>query len=189
MNRQSTTYRILRVFGIYLSPETYGSKGLFYLLGRALRLWKNEILHKIARNWVMFAPFSSRLIRPILHKWRGVDMGKNVFIGLEVMFDSVYPEKIHIGDGCIITNRVQFLCHNRQMKGYKPGMKLKDHGYVVKDIWLENDVTVGTQSLILPGVRIGKGAVIAAGSIVNKDVPSYTLVAGIPAKQIKNFNE
>lgn len=51
---------------------------------------------------------------------------------------------------------------------------------------IEDDVWIGARSIILPGRRIGKGAIVAAGSIVTKDVPPYTIVGGNPAKVIKN---
>jgi galactoside O-acetyltransferase len=52
---------------------------------------------------------------------------------------------------------------------------------------IEDDVWIGTRAVILPGVRIGYGSVIAAGSVVTKDVPPMTVVAGIPAKPIKKI--
>lgn len=57
-----------------------------------------------------------------------------------------------------------------------------------KPIIIEDDAWVATRSMVLKGVRIGKGAVVAAGSIVTKDVPDYTVVAGIPAKIVKRLN-
>lgn len=187
----SFTYRLIRCFGVYLSPEKYGRFSFFVFCRKALRLWKNEILHKLARNSVILcpAPLSARLIRPMLHRWRGVEVGKDVFIGIEVLFDSVYPEKIHVGNGCILTNRVQLLAHNRDLRGYNLDTKIKELGYTIKDIFIEDDVVIGIDSIILPGVRIGKGAVIAAGSVVNKDVEPYTMVAGIPAKEIRKFDK
>lgn len=187
--KYSNTYRFLRKLGIHLSPETYGNISFGRIIYKSLRLWKNEILHKLARNSVIIipAPLSARYLRPRLHKWRGVDMGKNVFIGLEVMFDSVYPEKIHIGDGVLLANRVQILAHGRKLKDYKPGVKIADLGYNVLDVVIEDDAIVMINSSILAGVRVGKGAVVAAGSIVIKDVEPYTMVAGIPAKTIKRF--
>lgn len=185
----SFTYRILKKLGVYLSPEKYGSFSVWMFLSKGIRLWKNEILHKLARNAVIIvpAPLSSRLLRPLIHKWRGVKIGKNIFIGIEVMFDSVYPEKIFIGDGCIITNRVQILAHNRDLNNYKKGDKIRNKGYIVKEVVIENDVVLGIESIILPGVTIGTGAVVAAGSVVSKDVEPYTMVAGIPAKKIREF--
>lgn len=57
-----------------------------------------------------------------------------------------------------------------------------------ESIIIEDDVWITTRATILKGVRIGKGAVIAAGAIVNKDVPPYTIVGGVPAKVIKKLN-
>lgn len=189
--KTSFSYRFVRFFGIYLSPEKYGQFSLWGFLYKALRLWKNEILHKLARNSVLLvpAPLAVRLVRAQLHRWRGVEVGKDVAIGMEVMFDSVYPERIHIGSGCIITNNVQILAHNRDLRGYGPGKTIKDLDYIVQDVVLEEDVVVGIGSIILPGVTIGKGAVIAAGSIVNKDIPPYTMAVGSPARVIKKFGE
>lgn len=55
---------------------------------------------------------------------------------------------------------------------------------------IENDVWVGSQSVILQGVKIGNGAIIAAGAVVTKDVTPYTIVGGVPAKVIRSrFND
>jgi len=54
-----------------------------------------------------------------------------------------------------------------------------------KPVVIEDDVWIAARSIILPGVTIGKGAVIAAGAVVTKDVPPYTVVGGVPARKIK----
>lgn len=66
----------------------------------------------------------------------------------------------------------------------------KSKEYPYKKIIIQNDVWIGSRVIIIGGINIGNGAVIAAGSIVTKDVPPYAIVAGIPAKIIKyRFNE
>lgn len=61
---------------------------------------------------------------------------------------------------------------------------------ITKPVKIENDVWVGARSIVLGGVKIGNGAVIAAGAVVTKDVPAYAVVAGVPAKIIKyRFNK
>jgi acetyltransferase-like isoleucine patch superfamily enzyme len=50
--------------------------------------------------------------------------------------------------------------------------------------WIDNDVWVGANATIIAGVRIGRGAVVAAGSVVTRDVPEYSIVGGVPAKVI-----
>ena len=57
--------------------------------------------------------------------------------------------------------------------------------YVEKDIIVGNDVWLGAGSIILAGVKVGDGSVVAAGSVVSKDVPDFTIVAGVTAKAIK----
>ncbi len=59
-------------------------------------------------------------------------------------------------------------------------------GCTVKAVEIADDVWIGTRALILPGVSIGKGAIIAAGAVVTKDVPDYAIVGGNPAKVIKS---
>jgi maltose O-acetyltransferase len=54
-----------------------------------------------------------------------------------------------------------------------------------KKVIIEDDVWIGTRVIILPGVRIGKGSIVAAGSVVTKDIPKYSIVGGVPAKTIK----
>lgn len=59
-----------------------------------------------------------------------------------------------------------------------------------EDIFIGNDVWIGSSVKVMPGVRIGNGAVVGAGSIVTKDIPPYTIVAGVPAKEIrKRFSD
>lgn len=52
-------------------------------------------------------------------------------------------------------------------------------------VTIGNDVWIGTRVVILPGVHIGNGSIIAAGAVVSKDVPKYAVVGGVPAKVIK----
>lgn len=181
------TYRFLDLLGARLSPGTYGSLSFLKMAGKAVRLWKNEILQSLARHSSILAPFNSRIIRPQLHRWRGVKVGQKVFIGSDVILEGAYPEKVIIGNGVLLANRVQVLCHNRDLSTYSRGVKISDIGYTVKQTIIEDDAIVMINACILTGVRVGKGAVIAAGSVVTKDVEPYTLVAGIPAKFIKRF--
>jgi len=187
----SRGFNLLAKLGIQLSPEHYGDKSLFVLFWQGIRLWKNEILHKLARHSVILvpAPLAGRLCRPMLHRWRGVEVGKDVFIGLDVLLDSRYPELIHIGAGSMLTSGVTIYAHNRDVSDYKVGDRVLETGFVIRDVVIEDDVMIGTGSIILPGVHIGKGAVIGAGSVVNKNVEPYTFVAGIPAKVIKEYRE
>tara|TARA_Y100001935_G_scaffold164708_1_gene135474 strand:+ start:75 stop:332 length:258 start_codon:yes stop_codon:yes gene_type:complete len=66
----------------------------------------------------------------------------------------------------------------------KKDVPMNEQGIEASDIIIDDDVWVGTGAKILPGVKINEGSVIAAGSVVNSDIPRYTIVAGSPAKEI-----
>ncbi len=90
---------------------------------------------------------------------------------------------IIIGSHCRISQQVSIVSSDH---GIVKDKLIREQGWTSKgDIIIEDDVWVGCSSQILAGVRIGKGAVIAAGSLVNKDVPEYAIVAGVPAKIVK----
>ena len=55
-----------------------------------------------------------------------------------------------------------------------------------RPVYIGNDVWIGDRALILPGVHIGDGSIIAAGAVVTKDVPPYSIVAGVPARKIRD---
>jgi len=67
------------------------------------------------------------------------------------------------------------------------GRRIDEQGISTNHVIIEDDVWIGANAVILPGVRIGTHSVVAAGAIVTKDVPSHSLVAGVPAKVIKKL--
>jgi len=102
--------------------------------------------------------------------------------------------KIIIGKKCSIAMNCTFTLANHSLDKFStypaktsifPHKKGNTSGYSKGDIVIKNDVWIGVNCTILDGITIGNGAVIAAGSIVTKDVPSYAIVGGNPAKIIK----
>lgn len=89
---------------------------------------------------------------------------------------------IFIGANCMISQQVSIVASNH---GIEKKELVREQDWIISDIIIGNDVWVGCSVQILPGVNIGDGAIIAAGSLVNKDVPAYAVVAGVPAKIIK----
>ena len=67
--------------------------------------------------------------------------------------------------------------------------RIDEQGISTKPVVIGDDVWIGTNAVILPGVTIGRHVVVAAGAVVTKDVPDYTVVGGVPAKIIKDLNE
>ncbi|MGK0137613.1 MAG: acetyltransferase-like isoleucine patch superfamily enzyme [Algoriphagus sp.] len=189
MKDKSFVYRLLMKLGVHLSPKQYGDVSFSKLVLKGIRLWKNEILQSIAKDGVFLspAPLSTRVVRPMLHRWRGVTVGKNVSINQEVIFDNVYPELITLDDGCIVSNAVQIVIHKRDYSDYRVGDNVNDLGYSILPTRIGKGATIGIGAIILGGVDIGDGAVVAAGAVVTKSIPPYSMAAGIPAKVLKYF--
>jgi NDP-sugar pyrophosphorylase family protein len=106
-------------------------------------------------------------LRPMLHRWRGVKLGRNVWISQSVYLDELYPEAIAIGDNTTIGLRTSVFAH------FHWGPKLESGGF--KPVIIGADVFIGPHCVILPGVRIGPGSVIKAGSVVSRNVPPRVL--------------
>lgn len=96
-------------------------------------------------------------------------VGKNTAFGLMVMVDVFFPERISIGDNSIIGYNTTILAHEYLIKEYRLG-----------DVRIGSHVMIGANTTILPGVTIGDHAVIAAGSVVHKDVAAGSFVGGNP---------
>ena len=126
---------------------------------------RNRLLQLVAH----FAP-GARTLRVWLHRQRGVKMGRNVWIGYDVLLETSRPDLITIGDNTVISIRAMFVAHFREREGIRVG----------------EDVFIGPGAIILPGVTIGRGSVITAGSVVAASVPASTMVQGNPAKPIAN---
>jgi acetyltransferase-like isoleucine patch superfamily enzyme len=111
---------------------------------------------------------------------RGLILGDNSVINSRCRIDT--RGGVTIGRGVSISADVIILTADHEKN---------EHGDYNRElpVVIENFVWIGTRAMILPGVRIGKGAKIAAGAIVTKDVPPLTLYGGIPAKFIRNVEE
>ena len=62
-------------------------------------------------------------------------------------------------------------------------------GYIIKPIVLKKGCLIGMESFVMPGVTVGEGAIVGAGSLVTKDIPAWTIAAGRPAKVLKQIPE
>jgi acetyltransferase-like isoleucine patch superfamily enzyme len=120
---------------------------------------------------------------------KGVKMGNNVIIGSYVYIDDRCPERIEIGEGSMITARCIIIAHQRDLSNYRVGDFIGDHPLKESFVKIGKGVHLGMGAIVLPGVTIGDGAIIGAGSVVSKDIPSYVIVAGVPAKVLKNIPE
>lgn len=78
---------------------------------------------------------------------------------------------------------VSILTHTHNIE--RTGIPMGQQGMRVSEVIIGNDVWIGMRVIIMPGVKVGNGAVIGAGTVVTKDVPDYAIVGGVPARIIK----
>ena len=124
---------------------------------------KNRFLQQLA----MSVPGGAGL-RVALHRLRGVRIGEDVWIGYQALIETGYPSLVSIGDRAIIGVRSTIIAHFQELRG----------------VTIKEDVYVGACAVILPGVTLGRGAIVAAGSVVTASVPPMTVVQGNPAKRV-----
>lgn len=91
---------------------------------------------------------------------------------------------IVFGNDCLIGPRVIFRTANHNFSNTK--LTIASQGHTLGDIHVEDDVWIGANTVVLPGVRIGQGSVVGAGSVVTRDIPPYSVAAGVPARKIRD---
>ncbi len=124
---------------------------------------RNRILQILAR----LAP-GAKTWRVRLHRWRGVNIGKGVWIGYDAVIETACPHLVTIKDRASVGIRATIIAHMREYDS----------------VTIEEDAIVGPGAIVLPNVTIGHGSVVAAGSVVTASVPPMTLVQGNPARPV-----
>jgi acetyltransferase-like isoleucine patch superfamily enzyme len=112
----------------------------------------------------------------------GLTMGDNSNIGPYNYIGC--SGKITIGNNVMLAPRVSIYAENHVFD--HPELLIRDQGVEKKEVIIEDDCWIAANSIILAGVTIGQGSVVAAGSVVTENVPAYSVVAGVPAKFIKS---
>ena len=170
---------------IETNTTKYKETDMIHNFKQYVRVWLNS------REWLFIALLKripSRRIRIALLRCKGANIANDV-----AMFASIEirnPEGLVIGNGCSIGPKV--------LLDARKGLKIGHSVTIAYDaiIWtLHHDMnasdfrTIGANTTILPNVKIGDNVIISAGSVITKDIPSNSVVGGVPAKKIMSFEE
>ena len=163
------------------------------------------LVEKLTASWEKLIKLNNETDRDERHKICKDLFGKFGKSTVLSPFRCDYGENIYIGDKSFINFNVSMIdlgkikIGNRVLIGPSTGLFTAIHPTDPEiratgiekgvDITIEDDVWIGGNATILPGVTIGKGAIIGAGSVVTKDIPEMTIAAGNPAKVIRKITE
>ncbi|WP_052343776.1 DapH/DapD/GlmU-related protein [Bacillus massiliigorillae] len=176
------------------------NKKIYYERGTEELKLQNMIAHKLVQEYNYSSPdeidkkieiinelFGKVGINPSIEHNFHCDLGYNIHVG----------DNFYAGYNCTILDMAEVKIGNNCMIGPNVGLYTAGHSIEPKDrnksgyaipIHIGNDVWIGGSSVVLAGVSIGDNSVVAAGSVVTKDVPANTVVAGNPAKVIKSIS-
>jgi acetyltransferase-like isoleucine patch superfamily enzyme len=127
----------------------------------------------------IFQRINNRKLRAKL--FRELDIGEGTRITLTNL-DSMFPHLIHVGKNCIFAPQSVVLAHDASYF-------LFTGEYRVAQVFIGDNCFIGYGAIIMPGTKIGDNVVIGANSVVNKDVPSDSVVAGAPAKVVTTLSQ
>ena len=145
-------------------------------------VYKTVPFWKVVRNFIViqfarYTPFlgmKNWLYRTFL----GMKVGPKTSFALMVMLDVMFPEKISVGRNSVIGYNTTILAHEYLINEYRLG-----------SVVIGDEVMIGANSTLLPGIEIGDGAIVSAGTLVHKDVPAGAFVGGNPMKVIYSAEE
>jgi acetyltransferase-like isoleucine patch superfamily enzyme len=140
---------------------------------------------KYLKNWILERLASSVPVpswRAKLHRMRGVNLAKNVYVGYDVIFDRLHPEMITVGEYAEIGDRCILSAHSR-------GSLTTRQAYPrsIDPIIIGRGVCVNPGCIITQGVEIGENSIIGIGSVVTHDISPNCLALGYPARVVKKL--
>ncbi|KAB2329075.1 acyltransferase [Cytobacillus depressus] len=155
--------------------QVKGANSLWHVY-KTVPFWKvvkNFAVIQLAR-YTPFLGMKNWLYRTFLR----MKVGDQTSFALMVMLDVMFPEKISVGRNTVIGYNTTILAHEYLIKEFRLG-----------NVEIGSEVMIGANSTILPGVTIGDGAIVSAGTLVHKDVPAGSFVGGNPMRVIYTMEE
>lgn len=143
-----------------------------------------KTLGRVLRILAWLAPVYQ--FRASVYRKCGVRIGRNVFIGFQVLMDAEYPEYIEIEDEASIGPGASIMAHS---SGSVFHQRYKIYYEPPRKVIIKRGAWIAADAVILPGVTVGEGAIVAAGAVVSRDVPQYTIVAGNPARPVQELQK
>ncbi len=128
---------------------------------------------------------SARIVASARIVTLNVSIGEDTFIGHQVLIAGSENTRIIIGNNVDIAPRAVILCGTHEIDMVLPHSAGKGKG---EQVCIEDGVWIGANTTVVPGVTIGKKAVIGAGSVVSHDIPAYCIAVGNPCRPIKRWN-
>lgn len=176
--------------------DKYGTKlSLSQAVPKIINRFKNYWLDFVLLKLTIVGNIPFWIIRMTAYEFFGVKIGSGSYIHMWARFynpaNIEIGEDSHIGDNCFLDGRnkirigdhvdiaSQVLIYNEEHNVHSEKFEATSGSVEIGDY-----VFIGPRAIILPGVKIGRGAVIAAGAVVTRDVPEMTIVGGVPAKEI-----
>ena len=145
-------------------------------------VYKTVPFWKVVRNFIViqlarYTPFLS-MKNWLYRTFLGMKVGDKTSFALMVMLDVMFPEKISVGRNTVIGYNTTILAHEYLINEYRLG-----------EVVIGDEVMIGANSTLMPGIEIGNGAIVSAGTLVHKDVPAGSFVGGNPMKVIYTAEE
>lgn len=164
-----------------------------------------RFIFSIVENVIVWLPSDkiSTKLKVNFYTSRGANFGENLFLDRYVSIIS--PENLKVGKNVVISSQTILTCggkvtiNDNVLIGYGSRILSQNHhipknryepirfsGHDFKEVNIEKNVWLGANVIVLPGVSIGENVIIAAGSVVTKDIPANKIYGGVPAKLIRN---
>ena len=185
---QILIFKLKSILNFYTSNKL---RHIYYKLSGA-KIMKSTIIPKITVNWPHQLQIGERCIleEDLFFKFDGIwQKGPNIIIGNDVFIGKAcefnITKRIIIGNDTLIASGCKFIDHNH---GYSEGdVKYRKQPLSSSKIVVGSNVWIGVNTVILPGVIISDNAIVGAGSVVTKSIPSNETWAGVPARKIREI--